>query len=122
MKGHNSSPSIYPYLIAEMIEADPSGSTIEAIAFMTREDLKDLKNTYLQRKRESTILTQARESEKRIFAHLRPFERKEGVFKIPLSQSGKNYIEKIKEDILFIFGHRLGRDYAEKLRAAFERK
>ncbi len=51
MKNHNFSPSLYPYLVAEMIEADPHESTLKAIAFMTREDLKQLKNKYLQKKR-----------------------------------------------------------------------
>lgn len=121
MKNHNSSPSLYPYLVAEMIEADPNGSTLEAIAFMTREDLKQLKNKYLQRKRESSILTQARESEKRIFAGLTPLERKEGVFKIELLQSSKNHIRGIMNDILFLFEHRLGKDYADELREIFDR-
>lgn len=120
MKNHNSSPSLYPYLVAEMIEADPHGSTLEAIAFMTGEDLKQLKNTYLQRKRESAILTQARESEKRIFAGLTPPERREGIYKIELLQSTKNHIRGIMNDILFLFEHRLGRYYSEELRTAFD--
>ena len=88
---------------------------------MTREDLKQLKNKYLQRKRESSILTQARESEKRIFAGLTPLERKEGVFKIELLQSSKNHIRGIMNDILFLFEHRLGKDYADELREIFDR-
>jgi hypothetical protein len=74
---NSNNHSIYPYLVAEFIEAKKDGGTVDAIKFMTHENLKELKDTHQRKIVEEKTTSEAESREKHIFAVLTDIEHSE---------------------------------------------
>ena len=107
-------PSIYPYLVAEFIENDANGWTIEAIKFITREELKELKSSHTRKQELEKIVAEARKNELHIFSFLPDLNHPEWVLEINLSQETQKLISPIIRDIISIYTLRNWIEAAEK--------
>ncbi len=116
-KSHNH--SLYPHLVAEFIEADENGGTVEAITFMTREKLKMLKNGQKRNTEEERIIKEARRRESRILSLL-DTSTDGAIYGFTLTREIKKEIAPIMGDILFLYQHRIGEEAMLDLKALFE--
>lgn len=99
-------PSIYPYLVAEFIENNTDGGTIEAIKFITREELKELKNAHTRKQELEKIVAEVQKNEMHIFSILPELTSAEWIFEIDLSQETKKILSPIIGDIFSIYSYR----------------
>ena len=111
--------SIYPYLIAEFIEAEKDGWTIDAIRAMTHENLKQLKDDHKKRREEEKIVHEAQLKEQQIFESLPDLWNNEWHLSMILTVEVKKNIVPIIASILFLYEHRMGKDEAKRLRSIF---
>ena len=104
--------SIYPYLVAEFIESEKGGWTIDAIRAMTHENLKQLKDDRKRYIEEERIIKEAKSREQQIFKSLPDLWNNEWHLRFTLTEEVKKIIAPIKESILFLYEHRIGTDEA----------
>jgi hypothetical protein len=111
-----NTPSIYPYLAASFIEASEKWSTIEAIRFITQEELKGLK---YEHKRSQEIKRRVHDSEARetqIFSLLNKLDRAWGSLIYTLDTETKHHMRPLMADLLMIYEYRMGKSEATQLK------
>ncbi len=63
-------PSLYPYLAAALIETSTIGGTVDAIRFITQEELKNLKNSHQKKLEISKIVDESKKREAQILREI----------------------------------------------------